>query len=77
MNLKSQTDAKSEIGFPRSEAEKTISEMIVHGQEISTKYGTDSKKSKLGEIQCFWDFMDRRSLPGMDYVDSIVYGPVG
>ena len=46
VNLKSKTDAKNEIGFPRSEAEKTISEMIVHGQEISTKYGTDSKKSK-------------------------------
>ena len=46
LNLKTETDAKTEIGFPRSEAEKTISEMIVHGQELSTKYGTDSKKSK-------------------------------
>ena len=46
LNLKSENDAKTEIGFPRSEAEKIISEMIVHGQELSTKYGTDSKKSK-------------------------------
>merc|ERR1712131_182919 len=49
LNLKTETDAKTEIGFPRSEAEKTISEMIVHGQELSTKYGTDSKKRIIEE----------------------------
>merc|ERR1711917_50241 len=65
VNLKSKIDAKNEIGLPRSEAEKTISEMIVHGQEISTKDGKVKKYSTIEpKKNHIWSEQTQNSMTG-------------